>query len=172
METQVRAATSAVWKPNGRRRIHYQDVSGKFAKRTFSMNGRTYVSLYYEPDADEYIEHSLSGKVDEAGTLTFNIVAKGDRKRFGSGTDMFISMMNRFTQENVVINRIRGIWEVHDIDSTNRNQYFDALKNKMPPPVAARTTWTGRRAAEFGFTEVNVKQVGNEIIADFKKPLA
>ncbi|MCI0996543.1 hypothetical protein [Pseudomonas corrugata] len=85
---------------------------------------------------------------------------------------MFISAMQRLDQEGVKVNAVRGAW-VEGTDSVNTADYLANLAKGMPPTEAAANTWTGRIAAKYGFTSVQLPE--KELFSDittvvFKKP--
>lgn len=71
----------------------------------------------------------------------------------GSGRDMFISAMQRLSNEGIQVNQIRGNW-LNGGDSVNTAQYQANIATGMSPEQAAKNTWTGKVAADFGFTKV------------------
>ncbi len=84
------------------------------------------------------------------GILEFSIDTRnletGQRIRF-RGTDLFENMINHFGLEN--IDYIKGRW----VSGDNYNEFTENLLT-MNEKKAAKATWTGRRAAEYGFTRV------------------
>jgi filamentous hemagglutinin len=96
--------------------------------------------------------HGLAVSVDKKGLLGFEIRAGGNSETQGSGRDMFISAMKRLEKEGVDVSNIRGTW-IQGTESVNAKQYLSNLK-LMPEADAARNTWTGRIASDFGFSKV------------------
>jgi hypothetical protein len=101
--------------------------------------------------------HGLIVNVDKNGVLGFDIRAPQGGSSFSSasGTDMFLSAMQRLDQEGVQVSAIRGTW-VEGTDSVNSAQYLNNLNKGMLPQQAAANTWTGRLAASQGYTNVGV----------------
>jgi hypothetical protein len=97
--------------------------------------------------------HGLGASISPNGTLGFEISALGDSGRLGSGTDMFASLMNRLDADGVSVTQLRGQWYPGP-NSTNFSQYMANVKAGMSPTVAAANTWTGRIAAQYGYTRV------------------
>jgi large repetitive protein len=104
------------------------------------------------------------------GVLGFEVKAGGDASKLGSGKDMFYSLMQRAESEGIAVNGVRGYW-IDGTNSTNYMGYRSALKSGLTPHAAALQTWTGQRAAEFGFTHVSaVVDNGRTIMAWFVRP--
>lgn len=121
------------------------DLSDQFK---FAITKDGYVSMRYgNPEI-----HGLVVSVDKKGVLGFEIRAGGNSETQGSGRDMFISAMKRLEKEGVEVSNIRGTW-IQGTDSVNAKQYLSNLK-LMPEMDAARNTWTGRIASDFGFSKV------------------
>jgi hypothetical protein len=146
------------------------DIIEQFRRSHRVIEGRSCTCLSYIAECDPRYEHSLDGNVDSEGTLGFNIMAKNNKDTFGTGTDMFIGLMNRYQRENIEIKTIRACWDKWEPEGTNTKQYLSNLRAGQPPEMAAKNTWTGRRAAQFGYTDVKVTDTRNDVIADFTKP--
>ena len=109
--------------------------------------------------------------VDRDGILGFEIRAPqgGSMMSNASGTDMFVSGMQRLEAEGVKVNAIRGTW-IENSDSVNAAQYLSNLKN-MNPQQAAANTWTGRIAAKYNFTSVGTPETSYGVTTVlFRKP--
>jgi hypothetical protein len=133
------------------------DVSNRMAvTRTQDGDGRiTHVLEYGKP-----LDHGLIAFLKADGTLAFTVNSREDQRGTdGGGRDMFISAMKRFKQEGLEVKAIGAHWygELGTRDSDNLNQYASSLR-KMPASDAAKSTWTGRLAAEFGFAHATVTQ--------------
>lgn len=131
------------------------DLTDDFIVKTGS-DGTTRLQ-YGNPDGVS----GLIVNVDSDGTLGFNIrvPSGGDPMSGASGTDMFASAMQRLDQEGVQVNAIRGTW-IEGTDSVNAAEYLSNLDQGMSPQQAAANTWTGRMAANYGFTNVGVPNTG------------
>lgn len=104
------------------------------------------------------------------GVLGFEIKAGGDASTLGSGKDMFYSLMQRAESEGVAVNGVRAYW-IDGTNSTNYMGYRAGLESGLTPHAAALQTWTGQRAADFGFTHVSaVVDNGRTIKAWFVRP--
>ncbi|MBS2965233.1 hypothetical protein KGA66_19445 [Actinocrinis puniceicyclus] len=67
------------------------------------------------------------------------------------GKQMFADVMQHFGDR---VNSITGYWRYGD----NLGAFNDAVANGESLGSAARGTWTGQRAGEYGFTRVKVVQ--------------
>jgi hypothetical protein len=103
--------------------------------------------------------HGLTMHVDAQGVLGLDVRAWGDAARFGSGTDMILSGMERLRADGVQVTAIRGEW----FSSTqSRNfQEFMASRSALGDRQAAANTWTGRLAARLGYTQVSQPMVSS-----------
>jgi hypothetical protein len=105
-------------------------------------------------------DHGIKATLRRNGSLKFEVHSKPtERSNFGGGRDMFISLMRRIKKENLEVKSIAGEWlgVVGTRNSENLNQYVENLKT-MNEKDAAINTWTGRLAADFGYTEVDIHQ--------------
>ncbi|WP_213939310.1 hypothetical protein [Pseudomonas sp. dw_612] len=141
------------------------DVTSDFLMKSYKDG---LVTLKYgDPDGIA----GLLVNVDKNGVLGFDI--RSSNNGFNpSGTDMFISAMQRLDQEGVKVNAVRGAW-VGGAGSVNTAEYLANLAKGMPPTEAAANTWTGRIAAKYEFTSVQAPETGmfNDITTVvFKKP--
>jgi hypothetical protein len=100
------------------------------------------------------------------------VEAQGDKATLGGGRDMYVSMMGRMKLDGLEPRIIEGSW----VGGTNLDQYFENLQT-MPPLAAAGATWSGRMAAEFGYTQVTMpfrndktRTAETEIYVQFSKP--
>ena len=125
------------------------DVTDEFMLRT-GKNGSTTLQ-YGNPEG----VHGLIVNVDKHGVLGFDIRAPqgGSSMSNASGTDMFLSAMQRLGQQGVQVNAVRGTW-IEGTDSVNAARYLANLNRGLTPQQAAASTWTGRMAASQGFTNV------------------
>ncbi|WP_259696203.1 hemagglutinin repeat-containing protein, partial [Pseudomonas brassicacearum] len=141
------------------------DVTSDFSMKSYKDG---LVTLKY---GDPEGVAGLIVNVDKNGVLGFDI--RSSNNGFNpSGTDMFISAMQRLDQEGIQVNSVRGAW-VGGAGSVNTAEYLANLAKGMPPTQAAANTWTGRIAAKYGFTSVQVPEMG--MFSDittvvFKKP--
>jgi len=131
----------------GRVRLSRLDLTERFdveAGKDYFGQKRTY--KYGDPRT-----HGISATLNGRGHLSFFVSAGGDKETQGGGRDMFVSLMQRIERDGLEVKVIEGNWA----KGTNFDEYFENLKT-MPDVDAAKLTWTGRRAAEFGFTEVRL----------------
>ncbi|HEX7634698.1 MAG TPA: hypothetical protein VF427_05380 [Noviherbaspirillum sp.] len=119
------------------------DVADRFSVRQLPKN----IELSYEADEEK---HYLYAYVDKKNQLGFSIRAQGDRETYGSGRDMFISLMKRLEEERITVDRIQAHWATND-DSVNTKSYLENLDHGMSRQDAANNTWTGRILGEYGF---------------------
>lgn len=111
---------------------------------------------YLDPSYNQKIDaaHGFKAEVDKSGVLGLDIYADPDlRYVYGSGQDMFNSLMKRLEIENIKVNKINGNWLANS-DSDNYAQFMAGLEKNLTPEQAALQTWTGKRAIEHGFTKV------------------
>jgi filamentous hemagglutinin len=142
------------------------DVADNFVVKT-GKNGSTTLQ-YGNPEGAQ----GLIVNVDKDGVLGFDIRADNSSISNPSGTDMFASAMQRLNQNGVQVSAIRGAW-VGGTDSINTAEYMSNLKNGMTPQQAAANTWTGRMAANYGFTDVQLPTTSlysDATYVIFKKP--
>ena len=98
--------------------------------------------------------HGIVGFVDKEGILGVDVYANPAlRAQYGSGTDMYNSMMTRLRQEGVDVAGIRGAW-LKGTDSVNFAQYQSGLAAGLEPTQAALNTWTGKLAQSYGYSRV------------------
>lgn len=119
--------------------------------------------------------HGLNLEVNANGVLTLEVKAGGDATKLGSGKDMFYSAMQRLSSEKIAVNEIQGFWVSPDLlkakDTVNAAEYIANRAKGWSEIKSAQNTWTGRVAAEYGFTQVtNVRDTGAFIEAAFRKP--
>ncbi|MEV6738566.1 hypothetical protein AB0N14_17205 [Streptomyces sp. NPDC051104] len=76
------------------------------------------------------------------------------------GKKMFADVMDHFGDR---AKSIQGYWRYGD----NLGHFNEAVANGESLRTAARGTWTGQRAAEFGFTRVKIVQA-DEGVDGFK----
>ena len=132
------------------------DVTDEFMFKT-GKNGR--VTLQYgNPEG----VHGLIVSVDRNGVLGFDIRAPkgGSSMSNASGTDMFLSAMQRLQQESIQVNAVRGTW-IEGTDSVNAAQYLENLSKGLTPQQAAANTWTGKIAGSQGFLNVGVPETAH-----------
>ena len=143
------------------------DVTNRFSRTPYADGS---IDLQYlNPETGN---HGLVVSVDKNGLLGFEIRAQGDVATHGSGTDMFVSAMQRLEQEGVQVNAIRGTWYTNS-DSVNTAQYLSNLSKGMTPEQAAANTWTGNMASKYGFTVVGTPKTStysDAIYTIFRKP--
>ena len=127
----------------------YVDVTDNFTS-SIGPDGR---QQYNHGDSSK---HGLIAKLSDAGVLEFTVRARGGdeaKAKLGGGRDMFVSLMNRVQQDGLIVHSVMGRWVGGFGDDTvNYNEFVENAKT-MTSIDAARNTWTGRQAAEFGFTE-------------------
>uniref|UniRef100_UPI0004651632 hemagglutinin repeat-containing protein n=1 Tax=Pseudomonas corrugata TaxID=47879 RepID=UPI0004651632 len=140
------------------------DVTSDFSMRSYK-DGLVMLK-YGDPEVA-----GLVVNVDKYGVLGFDVRANNNGFN-PSGTDMFISAMQRLDQEGIKVSAIRGAW-VEGVKSVNTTEYTANLAKGMSPTEAAANTWTGRIAAKYGFTSVQAPK--KEMFSDtttviFKRP--
>lgn len=89
------------------------------------------------------------------GVLRFEVVAQLSTGARGSvsGRDFFEVVMNHFGPR---VRAIAGNWDRTSGRTTNLDQFNRATAAGVAPDAAAEFTWTGLRAAEYGFDKVTV----------------
>jgi hypothetical protein len=100
-------------------------------------------------------EGGVVANLDENGVLSLAI-EKGPTTP--SGGQMFTDAVNNFGVDN--INAIEGKW-IRAMPS-NLNTFNDLVRSGMSPEEAAASTFTGKMAARFGFTEVTITNMAGE----------
>jgi len=117
------------------------------------------------PTPDD-LAHGLWAYVDANGQLSFTVRAGGDSEAlatFGSGRDMFDSLMLRLNNDNVNVSSIQGQW-YFNTDGVNAAQYQSAIESGLSPSDAAFSTWTGSQVMRYGFNFVTVPEAQGGII--------
>jgi hypothetical protein len=99
--------------------------------------------------------HFISGTLGGQGVLEFAVVARTQGQTSSvSGQDFFAAMMAHFGVSNV--RTIRAHWSAGiDLD-TNIDQFNDATQRGLQDNDAAKETWTGQRARDYGLTNTRV----------------
>jgi hypothetical protein len=115
--------------------------------------------------------HGIIGFVDKDGILGVDVFASAERRaQYGSGRDMYNSMMTRLRQENVDITGIRGAW-LKGTDSVNYAQYQSGLAAGLEPAQSALNTWTGKLAQSYGYGQVeSITGSNSNVYVIFRKP--
>jgi len=115
--------------------------------------------------------HGIIGFVDKDGILGVDVFASAElRAQYGSGRDMYNSMMTRLQQENVDITGIRGAW-LKGTDSVNYAQYQSGLAAGLEPAQSALNTWTGKLAQSYGYGQVeSITGSNSNVYVLFRKP--
>lgn len=119
-----------------------------------SVNGEAVESKkYYSWTSKEkgwYSVHAVLHNRVLGFEITMKDLETDQRSRF-RGRDVFRLMVDHFGVEN--IDYVKARW----VEGSNYDEFVSNLK-RMGKKKAAQNTWTGRRAAEYGFTRVkNVK---------------
>lgn len=104
-------------------------------------------------------EGGVMATLDKDGVLSLAI-EKGPTTP--SGGQMFGDAVNNFGTDN--INAVAGKW-VRAMPS-NLNTFNDLVRSGMSPEEAAASTFTGKMAARFGFTDVSITSLSGEPGAD------
>jgi hypothetical protein len=140
-----------------------------FTANTYRNGTRNYQINDPSPDG---FGHGLMANVTADGQMTFTVRANSDlRAQYGSGGDMFDSLMLRLRSDNVTVNSIRGEWHT-GTDSVNATQFMAARSAGLSAENAAFSTWTGMMAKRHGFTNVVVPESTAGVIRPvFSKPL-
>ena len=113
----------------------------------------TSLGLYKATDRTNpnyFIKGTLAG-----GVLEFTVVAKiSGQTGSVAGKDFFAAMMAHFSP--AAVRTIKGIWVAGlDLD-TNIDQFNALTKQGMSDIDAAKGTWTGQQANDYGFTNVKI----------------
>ena len=93
--------------------------------------------------------HGLTADVTSDGVLRFEIAALDDAAKYGSGTDMFASLMSRLERDGVDVRAVQGQWYR---GSDNFASYQSARAAGFAPEQAALSTWTGKISARYGYS--------------------
>jgi len=110
-------------------------------------NSETYYYWSSAPESNFFIEGHLVGGVLEYGIKLKNFHSSGRSEH--RGQDLFHDMVMHFGLKN--IEAIRGKWSEGD----NFTEFFNNLED-MSEERAAKNTWSGRMASNYGFTSVEV----------------
>ncbi len=102
-------------------------------------------------DISAYAHKTGDGSLD----LVFNLKNDyGQRSPYLRGKELFKRVINHFEND---VSAINGKWEYGD-----NLKRFNELSLNMSPEEAAKLTWTGERAQEYGFTKVKVVDLKGE----------
>jgi hypothetical protein len=97
----------------------------------------------------------LDASVDTSGVLRLEVKSGTRSQQYGSGTEMFDDMMGAMNK-NGQVKEVLGQWSNTPGLTSNYDAMLSNLKAGMSPEAAAMNTWTGRQAARYGFTNVEV----------------
>lgn len=95
---------------------------------------------------------------------------RGGRLKGFDGHILFKLFLNYFGSR---VRSVMGDWEEN---SDNLIHFNELIRLQHPVEEAARSTWTGRQAAQHGFTEVKILDLRgepgaySEVIVEFRKP--
>jgi hypothetical protein len=92
--------------------------------------------------------------IDKDGFITFAIYRKGLQTR-ATGKDVFYSLMKNYQLHGIEYKGINGVWGKSD-NTDEINKLLNDNQNSLSIEEAARLTWTGKRASEYGFNNVEV----------------
>jgi hypothetical protein len=84
-------------------------------------------------------------------SLAFENAVTGERYTTARGSDAFSAAFDLFGGETHV-DRINGVWA--GAESYNYNQFMDNIRAGMTPESAALATYTGRRAVQLEYGNV------------------
>lgn len=114
------------------------------------------------PDFFRYLDRSYSFKFEAAITDAGIVFFEASLNRGSlhirspySGRELYAQMIEHFGAQNII--GISGVW----MGGTNLSQYYLNRQRGDSPELAAAQTWSGRLAAEYGFTHVHVVDSGD-----------
>lgn len=90
------------------------------------------------------------------GVLNYAIRASEDRAKFGSGHDIFMTLVNELRKQGKEIHTIEDVWPAKGAMTTNNHQFWNAIDAGKSPELASANTFTGKMAASLGLTQVIV----------------
>jgi hypothetical protein len=123
---------------------------GGFFKQPRRLINATTVDRYLKYDSENNRFQAM-GVIDADNMLDITLRTEldtGERTPLFRGTDEFRNI-ERFFHRRMA--GIKGNWQY----GTNLDEFNQNLQNGMSFSDAARSTWTGRRAAELGYTDVS-----------------
>ncbi|MBI2031579.1 MAG: hypothetical protein HYT08_03090 [Candidatus Levybacteria bacterium] len=140
--------------------------------------------LHYDirRDSIEIEDEEFSGYHVSAKVVEDTFIAAVHTRRYITGErhpDLFarrflIFAYEYFLSNGYEINTYSSYWipSLDKFASTNYSQYSRMLKKGIDPEDAAKATWTGRLAGEFGFTEIEsmAEDESGGLRVVFKKP--
>jgi len=143
----------------GRYGIPFSNIEGESVKSGSGQLINVVIDqshLYITDECSHYFMESIYLRFD--GKLLFDILTKRVNRE-GQVTrhpDMFAKhymrvACNYYQNLGLPVKAIKGRWNA---DSDNRAQFMRAYKESNDPRLAAASTWTGRVAADLGFTTV------------------
>jgi hypothetical protein len=137
-------------------------IGGSGRKISFKI-GATCLSVF----DSEFPDRELTTIIAEDGVAVFGIRTRNSGLDQNQGfpgerhPDMFARhfihiALQHFKNTGVEVNICRGIW---DYRSDNYTAYMEELKRSGDQVKAAKSTWSGQRFSEHGFSEVSEEDV-------------
>ncbi|MBQ0929758.1 hypothetical protein [Ideonella alba] len=115
--------------------------------------------------------HGIDGYLSPDGVLRLEVQASPSpttRFNMGTGTEMFEGMMAKFGPENV--QQINGTWSRSSGLTSNLDSFEANFARTGDKFEAAAQTWTGQRAASYGFIPVKVDITSDGPRVIFRRP--
>lgn len=94
--------------------------------------------------------------------MTYLIKARDDREKYGSGTELFLSVIKTFHVNGIDISRIKSTWDQGAL-GTNWQQFMNARLAGETIEHASKHTFSGKMAAKLGLTSVDISKVDSAI---------
>lgn len=114
--------------------------------------------VIYEPKVTHKI---IADYLPEYG-MTYLIKARDDREKYGSGSELFLSVVKKFHINAIDINRLKDTWDQGEL-GTNWQQFMDARLRGDTIEQATKHTFSGKMAAKLGLTSVDTSKVDSAI---------
>jgi len=102
------------------------------------------------------------------GVLKLTIYARDHQDEYGHGSETFLSMVKKYTDNHQNIRQINADWTGISTLSTNQNQLVSALTGNTSAEQAAKKTFTGKMAERLALTKVSI--IDNEFKPIFTHP--
>ncbi|MFC4157925.1 hypothetical protein ACFOW7_01010 [Chitinimonas lacunae] len=158
LEQALIAERGLIKSASGQVREAHNAASFEKLKRQLREIAKPDYSLVKKPDGSlRYVfgstnkGYGIDAQLSSEGVLSFEIRATNQtmRAKYGTGTEMFDDMMSAIGPERV--SQIRGNWSRDSGLTTNLDQFNDVYQYTRDEFTAASETWTGKRAAKYGF---------------------
>jgi hypothetical protein len=146
------------------------DVSSQ-VQRSDAANG--VVRYTYQPRGPDVL-HGIQVHARPNGSLLLHQISTRPelRSTLGSGTDMVLGVVKNLNEDGYQVKEIEAAWTQTAGLESQYTAFAQSMTRGLSYQDAARQTFSGKAAAMFGFTEVQVEQsFYGHYIAKFTRPV-